>query len=481
MLPRLSYQLKVPLTFSLIVLIVATTVATTLVIQAYHDSKYDLLNNAQILGRSLARTLAPLVLHDDVWASYEAVTAPLNANRSSMQQAIVVLDAHNKIYVSSDPHRFPLSMAISDLVVSPTSTSRNVSDSDLQTANHTSDIKVAVPIEVEGGRIGTVVLLYKSDIFLARFFHAVEKLALITFAILALLLPLGWYLGRRMVEPLVRLTQCMDKLGTISPGHLQCQLPLDSGKAATDEIARLWLQFIRMIDQLKEKERLQNEMIRANRLAAIGRMTAGIAHEINNPLGGMLNAISTFKRQGIADPFVGRTMSLLERGLLQIKDVVGALLVQAKIKSRALTPTDIEDVRTLVSASVSERCLALKWQNEIFEPLPLPATMVRQIVLNLLLNAIHAVHDNGHVCVRVWLTDGKLAINVENDGEFIEPEKMEHLLEPFSNGNDHHNGLGLWVVYQILQQLKGDIQVLSGPGNTRFEIRLPMEQTYAAA
>jgi len=77
-------------------------------------------------------------------------------------------------------------------------------------------------------------------------------------------------------------------------------------------------------------------MVQSERLAALGQLAAGIAHEINNPLSGMLTAIDTLKCHSDADPRMMKTIALIERGLTQIKDTVGALLVEAKIKAAIL-------------------------------------------------------------------------------------------------------------------------------------------------
>ena len=486
MLARLSYRYKVPITFSLIVLVVAAIVSGTLMAQAYRDSKRDLIAGAESLGKSLARTLAPLILHDDVWRTYESITAPFDSANGARQRTIIVLDSRGRIYASSDPKRFPVATTISghnnrygELMKGINSVESGM---EIVDDNRLAQIEIALPISVEESRIGTLVLIYNHELFLSRFYRTVREVALLTLAILALLLPVGWYLGGRMAKPLTRLAQCMDKLGTMPADDLECDLGTElKNRSAHDELGRLWLQFARMIGQLKEKAKLEKEMVRSNRLAAIGRITSGIAHEINNPLGGMLNAISTFKRQGNSEPFVLKTVSLLERGLLQIQEIVAALLVQVKLKSQALTPADIDDIHTLMLGEIDAHQVKFVWQNDIRDPVPLPATMIRQILLNLLLNAVHAVHDRGYIASKIWIEAGSFLIEVENDGELIDETKMESLLEPFPDPDAQNNGLGLWVVYQILQQLKGDIEVSSIPGITRFHISLPLEQDYAAA
>ena len=233
--------------------------------------------------------------------------------------------------------------------------------------------------------------------------------------------------------------------------------------------------FNHMVEGLREREALKEEVLASERLAAIGRLTAGIAHEINNPLGGMLNAISTYKRQrGDVPSFVDRTMSLLERGLTQIRGTVAALLVEARLESRALTAHDIEDVHTLLLPNVQEKHVHLDWRNGMTEPIPLPSTEVRQILLNLLLNAVEAVDERGRVVSAVTPSETELEVRVENDGVGLNDNQLQHLFEPFAESRHKGKGLGLWMTYQLATQLRGRIEAQSKPGQTVFTVRLPI-------
>ena len=160
----------------------------------------------------------------------------------------------------------------------------------------------------------------------------IRKVAASTAITLLILVPLGWLWGKQIASPLLRLSAAIRQVTQVPPAAVAFKAP-----AGKDEIAELGATFNHMVDGLKEKEALKEEVLASERLAAIGRLTAGIAHEINNPLGGMLNAISNYKRQRGSKPaFVDRTMSLLERGLTQIRETVGALLVEARLESHAL-------------------------------------------------------------------------------------------------------------------------------------------------
>jgi signal transduction histidine kinase len=233
-----------------------------------------------------------------------------------------------------------------------------------------------------------------------------------------------------------------------------------------------------MLVELKEKEQLQRQVIASDRLAAIGRLTSGIAHEINNPLGGMLNAISTFKRHGIQDPITQKTLSILERGLLQIKETVAALLVEAKARSRPFDNNDIEDICTLMQSEVQAKHVNFTQECGPIDTQSIPSTLARQVIINLLLNALHATQPHGRVHLHIFREQHNLMIVVSNNGSYIPPEQVNFLFEPFTSLSENGHGLGLWVIYQIVQQLGGNVTVQSEPDETRFTVQLPLQEQY---
>ena len=319
-------------------------------------------------------------------------------------------------------------------------------------------------------QLGTLILEYSRDIYQKRVLETIRRVAVSTAITLLILVPLGWLWGKQIASPLLQLSAAIRQVSRVPPASVAFKAP-----AGKDEIAELGDTFNHMVDGLKEKEALKKEVLASERLAAIGRLTSGIAHEINNPLGGMLNAISNYKRQRGSEPaFVDRTMSLLERGLTQIRETVGALLVEARLESHSLTPNDIEDVHTLLLPNVEGKRVRLDWKNSITEPLPLPSTEVRQILLNLLLNAVDAVDENGRVSSAVTPLATELKVRVENDGESLNDDQRQHLFEPFLESRRKGKGLGLWMTYQLATQLRGHIEVQSEPGRTIFTVTLPI-------
>lgn len=473
----LSLRHKIPLWGSALIVASAIAVSGALMYRAYGDLKQDLIISSESLGYTLAKTLFPVLLHDDAWRAFELIRAPLHEDRPKQPlepTAIFVVDQDLKVLVSSVPMSMPLLANLATLGDDyPTladalqKTDRNKSatyefpDSDR--------LHLTIPIAEEGALLGTLVMTHSKHVFLPRFFGIALGGAATGALVLAFLLPLNWYWGRRMAEPLVQLSRGMSEIVRGAPADLHPEL-----YAYNDELGQLFDAYRRAAAEIRAKTALESEVMQSERLAAVGRLAAGIAHEVNNPLGGMLMALDTLKQRGTLEPATARTVDLLERGLQQITETVGALLVQARVQARDLSREDFEDIRTLVEPQAGKRFLKLDFEIELSGPLPLPAGFVRQVLINLLLNAIQATPAQGSIRLAARQTDDQLVLVVANQGDPPPPEILPHLFEPFVTGRDGGHGLGLWVTYQAIHQLNGHIAVECPAGEVRFVINLPL-------
>jgi signal transduction histidine kinase len=473
----LSLRHKIPLWGS--ALIVASTVAVSaaLILRAYDDLKHDLVISSESLGFTLAKTLFPSLLHDDVWRAYELIRAPFHEERKKQTMdptAIFVVDKQQRVLVSSQPLAMPLLADLAGLGEDYPALAQSLRDKRQEvTGTHefpNSDrLHVSIPLAEEGEQIGTLVITHSKDVFLPRFFGFALGAAGTGALVLAILLPLNWYWGRRMTEPLVQLAQGMSEIVTGAPEELGPEL-----YAYRDELGQLFSAYRKAAAEIRTKSALEREVMQSERLAAVGRLAAGIAHEVNNPLGGMLMAIDTLKQRGIMDAATARTVALLERGLQQITETVGALLVQARVQARNLGRQDFEDVRTLIEPQVAKKFLHLDFALDLPETLPLPAGFVRQVLINLLLNAIAATPEEGRIGVTVSYSNDEFRLRVANEGKPPPPEILAHLFEPFVSGREGGHGLGLWVTYQTVKQLNGNISVECRDGEIRFVVCLPL-------
>ena len=475
MLNNLSYRIKTPLAMSLVIVATAVVVAIAVTWQGYRQAHENFVRHGQALGKTLARTLRPALLHDDTWQAYEILLTPLERS-GDPGQVLILLDGKGRVFAASEPRQFAVLDEFAATAEDPVEVARGTKGREAIELESMDGrwLYFFTPVLAEDGTLlGRLVQRYDQALLAPRFTEVAAGAFYAALATLLLLLPLGWLAGKRLAEPLSHLAECLERVGREVPEAIRCEFP-----KGRDEIGLLAERFRGMVDELREKQSLARHLAQSDRLAALGRLSAGIAHEINNPLGGMLNAISNFRRRGGADPQAEKTLGLIERGLTQIRDTVSALLVEARLESRALTPEDLEDVHTLITAQVQNKHLEFDWRNAVAQPLPLPSAQVRQILLNLLLNAVQACPEGGHASCELDVADGRLRLMVGNAGPAIPDRRRQHLFEPYfgeagSQGEGH--GLGLWVTYQLVQQLGGQIAVDSVPGHTRFSVTLPLE------
>ena len=478
---NLSFRYKIPLWGGALIVATALITSSTLLAHGYDDLKRDLLRNAASRGRTLAQTLVTAVVQDHVWRAYEIINAPLRggaAEDTDGAETLIVLDPLGQVFVSTRPQELPMQADFARLSMEYGSVAGDIeklnNEGKVYEPPGSDYLYVATPIVDQETRLGTLLQLISKRALLPRFYESARQAAWVALAVLAVLLPINWYWGRRTATPLVRLTERMEELGQRLPKELPTRI-----YDYQDELGRLAAAYNRTVQQLREKALIEKEMIHSERLVAIGSLAAGIAHEINNPLLGMLTSISTLRLHGAPDARTAKTLNLLERGLTQIRDTAAALLVEAKLSSRDFTPDDIADVRTLIEPQAHQRSVAVSWQVQLPGPQSVPSTLVRQVLINLILNAVQATDEGGEVRVDV-ATGDQLMLEVVNGGRMLSEVQIEHLFEPFVNAGESGRGLGLWVCYQIVKQLGGVIEVDSAMHDegalTRFKVSLPLKE-----
>lgn len=468
-----SYRARLPLALSATAVCTAVLMALALGLQTLHNLRAEQGHRALHLGHAMAALLVSALRQDDVWLAYSLLRGPDDADSNLVW---VLTDAAGRVFASNRPRRYRLDQPLAQVLPGLAQAHAAKGSHDGAQGRpvrlaQSSEVRrlIHLPLESEGTQVGDLFALLSDRPFLERFHQILLGGVLVTAAVLALLLPVGWFWGRRMVAPLVHLADCMGRVGRDDPRTLDCRLP-----SGDDEIGRLGRCFREMLAALAEKAELEQRMLRSERLAAVGRVSAGVAHEINNPLGGMVMAIDTYRGDVPSDERTARLLDLLDRGLHQIQETVSALLVEARADRRVLTQADLDDVRTLAEPRLTRSGVPLTWQVRFEAEASLPAAPVRQLLLNLVLNALDAAGAGGSAAVRVESAGGSLCLEVENTGRPLPPERRDHPFEPFPSPPGGRSGLGLWVCYQIVSQLHGTIEIRSHGDLTRVEVRLPL-------
>jgi signal transduction histidine kinase len=244
------------------------------------------------------------------------------------------------------------------------------------------------------------------------------------------------------------------------------------------EFGQLFRQYNTLVRALNEREALASRLAEEERLSSLGRLASGMAHEINNPLGGLFNAIEALKRHGRDRSVRERAISLLERGLSGIRDVVRSTLVTYRLESteRSLNPADIDDLGLLIKPEVARRDLELIWDNRLAGEAAVRAGAIRQAVLNLLLNACHATPPGGKVHLTAASDTEMISITVRDEGPGLEASWASYLEKQGADlaPRPGESGLGLWIIRRLVAETDGFVKVETPPnGGTAITINIP--------
>jgi signal transduction histidine kinase len=260
------------------------------------------------------------------------------------------------------------------------------------------------------------------------------------------------------------------------------------------EVTRLTGENGRLVEELRNELDLrlidQRRMIQASRAAAVGELAAGVAHEVNNPLTGVLGfAEILIEETPVGDP---RRVDLetIRNEALRARAIVRALRDFASARSPELGPTDLSAlVRAtvdLVRYSIERRGVTIREDLADLPPILIDGSAVQQAILNVLTNARQAVADDGHLEIAVKADGGCQLVTITDDGIGMDADTALLAFDPFFSGRDAEPnvgpsmGLGLSVSHGLIESHGGTIRIDSRPGEgTTVEIRLPADGTPA--
>ncbi len=325
-------------------------------------------------------------------------------------------------------------------------------------------------------------------------------LVLATLAVLIVGVGFAVLLVRVIVDPIKQLVHATRR---IAQGDLDIILPV----RGADEIGDLARAFNRMTLNLRESrsaleksnaeleakvdertaalKNAQDQLVQAEKMTVVGQLVSGVAHELNNPLAGILGYSQLLLRK---DPGKDQERGLkkIEREAERCKRIVQNLLIFARKRKLRREPADINGV---IDSTIELRAYHLKVENvrvkRDFDP-NLPKTMVdvsqiQQVLMNLINNAQHAMAMSGRpaeMTLRTRHTNGRIRVEVGDSGPGVARENMQKIFDPFFTTKEvgQGTGLGLSICYGIVNEHGGTISVESPPGRgATFAIELPVQ------
>jgi signal transduction histidine kinase len=232
----------------------------------------------------------------------------------------------------------------------------------------------------------------------------------------------------------------------------------------------------------------QAEVRRSERLAALGQLTAGLAHELRNPLGTIKNSAEMLARRLPAEDEIARELSgYISSEVDRTNDLVERFLDFARPFRLRIAPAELADVIDRAIASVEVTAAArgvtlLRNDSPDLPAIPIDAQWVERLLTNLLSNAIEACPPGATVALGARPTEGGVELTVTDNGLGISPENLATIFNPFFTTKAEGTGLGLAIVSKIVDEHHGRILVESQPGaGANFRVWLPDRQEGATA
>ena len=272
----------------------------------------------------------------------------------------------------------------------------------------------------------------------------------------------------------------LDGRGTIEIGIGLAHLETPGGRAG----------FLVTFQDVTKVKQLERDARMRQRLAAVGEMAAGIAHEIRNPLASMSGSIQILRQELQLSSEQGQLMDIVLRESDRLNTTIGSFLAYARPQRAASAPFDLR--RTLDDTGRLLRNSADVQEGHVVE-VETPADdlwydadegQIKQIIWNLATNGLRAMENGGRLCLRAMREPGShggVVIEVQDEGIGIPAGDLDRLFQPFHGSFSKGSGLGLAIVHRIVTDYQGEIRVSSRQGaGTTVSVRLPARVTTAA-
>lgn len=292
-------------------------------------------------------------------------------------------------------------------------------------------------------------------------FINISRIAILIFFPLFLVVGFGTilFIVSNVVRRLHSLADLADKIGHGNFSYV----PEDVESWGKDEVGVLMRKFIYMEEQLALRE---NELLRTKKLAAIGTLASGVAHELNNPLNNIyLSAQVLLKEAGEnCSSFVKETLDDIVGQSIRVKGIVGDLLEYARGRELRLRPVELNELirnaYKLVKITVNrDRVNLVLNSNDDRIYMQADQEQLERVFINLFTNAIEAMDGEGDIIVALSKEQDRIKVWVSDTGKGMSPEEMEKVFEPFFTTKDKGTGLGLAIVFNIIKKHKGEILV----------------------
>ncbi|MDA8089151.1 MAG: ATP-binding protein [Nitrospiraceae bacterium] len=288
--------------------------------------------------------------------------------------------------------------------------------------------------------------------------------------------------ARFLSKPVTKLSQIMD--GIKDHGDIEHYVFKLADRR--DELGKLQKSFLWMIQRLRdagiERRKTMEVLGQTEKMVSIGRLASGVAHEINNPLGGITVCFKNLMTLEMDDATREEHVELINDCLQKIKNIVEQLLDFSKMTVTEKSPTDLNGLLNrllllLNYAAEEKRITVIRDFEEKLPDISMDQSKMGQVFMNVMINAMQAMDSGGVLTIETGRKDGFYEILIKDTGTGMSPDVVPHIFDPFftTKSVGEGTGLGLSVSKGIVEQHGGTIEVESEiDAGTIFRIKLPV-------
>ena len=241
----------------------------------------------------------------------------------------------------------------------------------------------------------------------------------------------------------------------------------------------------RVQERTRELQEAQDQLVRAEKLAAIGQLASGVAHDLRNPLGAIKNAVFYLKSRlgsievAQSNPRVPQFLGIIDEEVEHSNEIISDLMSFARVGVPSLSPTNLKEVidNALSSIELRENVQVVKRLDPDLPEIPADGEQLYRVFMNLANNAQDAMPDGGELTISARTDDGFADVTFSDTGSGISEDVIENIFEPLFTTKTKGTGMGLSVCQQIVSKHNGTMSVASKPGEgATFTVKLPLDR-----
>lgn len=470
----MHFNLKNKIIIAIAVIIAASTVFVNFFIEKFYKAKIlsEFRERGESIARNLALNAADFILIEDIVALKEMAE---NAKKSEHDVRFVfIADSNNNVLVSTFNDTFPRDLLFLLSTKGTTAIESRVFNS---ASGLIYDIKVpilngqigSVHVGLSDKRINNIIIEAKATVYKINFILWISAIIII------------YYITRKILAPLVKVAETVKRL---KPEDIEKFTPFEF--TSNDEVGIFAENFNMMMKKIAVMQtnlkETQQKLIQTAKFSSIGHFAAGLAHEINNPLSGMLNATRLILNEGKISNVSRKYLELIHKGILKIQNITKKVLMlsgRQQVEPRWTGLNDlIKEELVFFEHKLERNNILLKFN--LKEDLPeifIDPAQIQQVILNTVKNSIDAMENNGILTINTYQIEGYVVLEIKDNGRGIAEEELEKVFDPFYSTKEvgRGAGLGISLSYQIIRNHKGEMSISSRLNSgTTVEIKLPI-------